>query len=994
MRLADDRRGRVPFALVAVLLLVGSAAVVATDRPRRYETPAVDRVVGETVAAAQTALRQAAVVAARESAANPVVAPVDTPYGRVVNDSSPFRDALRIRASLLARSYLSRIGERRGDVVSSVSLPPVRSPADLRAAKRRVSVERAGPNGTALRVRFRGVTVRAKRDGRVIAERRVSPVVTVASPALALHDRVAAFERALNAGPLDGGLGRRLAIQLYALAWARGYAQYAGAPVENVVANRHVEVATNAGALAVQRETLGATASGGERAVLGAAARVAATDLLAASGVDARWTDAVVAAVRGASSSTGAHRPVRSDGHEGPEPVSVRVNHTADRALVDVLGTREASRLSTAVDRGYSVDARLFVRARRTGGSTTGATGATGTTAIDPGGNWTLVDRRRRTSRRVLPGGGSAPVRVPTGWRAFERYDRRVVVTHTTVSRWRRGAARRVTRRTRTERHAVSIALAGRHSPDSRAPRVGVAGVYERGGPLDGPNLAGVPAAARRRLVASRGGPDALARRAVRGTLDREPVRLAGARPDGLRAWLRRDLVALHRRVRSTAVALPRGAVATYGVNPSTRLAARLRVRRAELLDAPTRYAGVADKVRVAVRRAYLDRVLARLDERAAARDRTRGNLNEALDGTGIGSLDRLRAVRAVGGGPSPVERPPPDRGLGGPLALAVETEPAYLRLDPVARERLGVAGRGTVTPLDARNTNLFTLPYGDAADAVTRGLLGSERVSLRTAALILRAERRATGGRGDRDLRRAVSASTDRVRDRMATVLAAAGVGVTDETPGAVVDRGLSRWRTPAGRALAVTNGSAIRAVVAVTPGVSDAERAALAARLEVAVSETLASPSARPPETAVAGSVGVVRAAVREGATRAAEYGVNRTLSRFNRTFDAIFVGLPVAPVPGYWYATLNVWDVHARGTYERLVVRSRRGASGVAYVRDGGLVRLDVDGDGARERLGRAERVAFETRVPVAVVVPPGRRGVGDLDGDADERSPGYG
>jgi hypothetical protein len=104
----------------------------------------------------------------------------------------------------------------------------------------------------------------------------------------------------------------------------------------------------------------------------------------------------------------------------------------------------------------------------------------------------------------------------------------------------------------------------------------------------------------------------------------------------------------------------------------------------------------------------------------------------------------------------------------------------------------------------------------------------------------------------------------------------------------------------------------------------------------------------------------------------------------------------GLPVAPVPGYWYLTANVWRVDVRGSWARFAVRTRRGGPGapVTYVRDGSVARLDWDEDGEAERLGRDERVAFETATTVVVAVPPGGRGVGDVDGNADERSPGWG
>ncbi|WP_336361091.1 DUF7286 family protein [Haladaptatus sp. ZSTT2] len=46
------------------------------------------------------------------------------------------------------------------------------------------------------------------------------------------------------------------------------------------------------------------------------------------------------------------------------------------------------------------------------------------------------------------------------------------------------------------------------------------------------------------------------------------------------------------------------------------------------------------------------------------------------------------------------------------------------------------------------------------------------------------------------------------------------------------------------------------------------------------------------------------------------------------------------------------------------------------------------------GEKERFGRAPRVSFSVETAVAVVVPPGGTGVGDIDGNADERSAGWG
>ncbi|MFC6836503.1 DUF7286 family protein [Halomarina ordinaria] len=987
MRLADDRRGRVPFALVAVLLLVGSATLVATDRSAPAREPAVDRAVEATAAATRPALETAVSDAARAAAADPVVVPGDTPYGRVLDPDEPFRDALRARVYLAARADLERLDESRGGVRARASLPPVRSPADLREAIARVSVERAGPNGTALRVRIEGVRLRAVREGRTVADREVSPTVTVASPVLALHDRATAYERSLNAGPLAGdGLGRRLTVGLHGVAWARGYAQYGGAPVANVVANRHVEVTTNVAALGLQCDVLGATTPGGERAAAWASARTATTDLLGAGGLDGRWSERVLDAAE--REALDGRTVATAEGGNRDSNRVVAANRTADRALVSLLDD-DGVALAEAAARNYAVDARPFVATRSRGTERTGR-------ERPPGGNWTRVARDTTTERRVVRA-PVAPVAVPDGWRTFERHGREVVRETTVTTRWRRDEETTTTRRVETRRTAVSLALAGRHAPDSDLPRRGVDGVYDRGGALDGPNLAGVPKTAHERLVTDRGGVDALAERAASEGVETEPVRIAGERPAALDGWLRRDLAGLHDRVREASVTVPRTEVATYEVDPAARLADRLRERRADLVDAPDRYDGVADRTRVAVRRAYLDRVVARLDARSSERERTRDGLDGALDDRGVGSLDRLHDLLALGVDRSAVgaSESPSTGGVGGPLALSVETAPTYLTVDAVDRERLAVAGDGEVTPLGARNTNLFTVPYGDAADTVTDGLFGSERVSLRTAAGAMRAERRATGGTVSPALDREVRAANAHVRGRLVDGVARTGLGRSGTRPVTVVDRALAAWRTPDARALALANGSATDAVVstAVAAGLPPSERAELRARLRVATADALAAPDARPPEAVVDDSMATARRVVEAGVEEAAERGADRATDRLNGTLGAVPAGLPVAPVPGYWYATLNVWDVEVQGTYERVTLRSRRGSEATVYTRDGGSVALDVDSDGAPERLGRAAPVDFETRTAVVVVVPAGPRGVGDVDGNADERSPGY-
>ncbi len=995
MRLADDRRGRVPFALVGILLLVGSATVATTAVAPRHDPPAVDRAVREAAATTQPALRGAVGDAARAAAADPLLQFAPTRWGSELSDGSdsPFRAGLELRVYRHARQRLAAIDARAGRVRASAHLPPVETPEDAARALRRVDVAPSGPDNASLRVTVEGVRVVATRDGRTVGTRQVAPTVTVPSPVFALQERGKAFEERLNAGPLSKGLGRRLTVRLYGAAWARGHAQYRGAPVENVLANRHVEVATNGGALAVQRDALGASDPSAGGAHAWAAARAMTTDLLAGTGRDTRWAEAVLDA---AEADSGLPTGTPSLPAPANASVTVRVNGSADRALAGLLessGGDERPTLDAVVARNYAADARLLAE-RRVLSRTVDATDP-------PGDGWRPAERRVTRDRSVEPYAGAPSPAVPDGWRAFERYGRVVVETERTVRRWRRGNRTRTAERIVSRRVGVGLAVVARHAPDATVERRGTAPLYERGGPLDGPNLAGVPSAAVARLVDRRGGPDALARWVAAGRSAGTSVRLSGERPQELRGWLARDVVGLHREVRNVSVTLSRRAVGTYAVDPAARLAAGLRERRADLLDTAGAYDGAAGRARVAARAAYLDRVLADLQARSAGREARRARIDGELGENR--TLADLRERMAVGTGGSPAVEPLSGSGTDGSLRLTVDTAPSYLTLGAVSRERLAARGSGETHPLSARNTNWVTAPYGDVADTLSAGLFGEERVPLALAARTLRASegaaaRNATVRGARADLRGEVVASTGHVRDRIRDVLAERGVGETASDRQGIVAAGLARWETPAGRALALTNGSAAPAIAAAAALESSVDRTRLTAELRTATGDALTTDGATVPESAVRGTSDATRAAAgavaREAVARGGGWVVNRTTARaLDRTVDRGFAGLPVAPVPGTWYATLNVWTVEVRGGYERVTLRSRRGGRDTVYTRDGSPVEFDVDGDGEDELLGHSTAVTFETGTTVVVVVPPGRLGVGDTDGNADERSPGY-
>lgn len=1000
MRLADDERGRVPFAVVGVLLVLGSTAYATTlaTRGPTADDRAVDRAMGHVEASADAALREAVAEAAREAAREPVTDPAATPTGRVLRENETFRDALRVRIYVAAREHLRSTAYRRDDVQARASLARTPTPTALRAAKRDVTVARAA-NGTALRVRIEGIRYRAARGDREVVNETRTANVTVAVPVLALHDRTARFERRLSAGPTAPGLGRRLTARLYPLAWARGYGQHYGLPVENVLANRHVAVATNGAVLSAERAAFGRADPGGRRGMRRAYTRLFAGDVAVAAGAPTDWSDRVLAAPNAPQSSDDDPTLPRLDAAAFPGPSSettVGVDATANRSLGRMLDAPNRS-LDGAIRAGYRARGRLHVREETVRREPRPDPRA-------PDDDYSLADERVSVSATVANATAPLPT-VPTGEHRVATHERRVRLTHTVTWEWEDGNDTETTRGRWTTVHRVGTVVTA--EPDRRAPGPNrtVDPVFERGGPLDGPNMVGVPAAVRDRLLGAQGGPDGVAATVARGDGIRQSATVVGERPEQIERYVYRDLRRLRERIGNVSVSVERGRVATGETNPPALLAERLRTRRASLVDAPPTYDGAAERARVAARTTYLNRTVAALERRASARGERMAALNATLgDRTNV-SLDRVaREQRARRNATAP-ERRVTTGGPAGSLVTVPDASPAYLTVDAVGHDRAAAVPRGeSYHPLAARNVNVFTVPSGDAVDAVA-----STGGDLRTAGRTLVATERMPANESEADrrdrLRRATDRSLDDVRDAADRVLAretTLGAG-TRQT---AVREALARWDGSGQRALAATNGTLAGVVAeeAVARSGGDAvERDRIEAALRPAIADAAGASEVN--DAVLRRTASTVRAeATRHAETAATTRTDRRGRDAYRRALDhataddaptAPVAGLPAAPVPGYWYLTVNVWRVDVRGSWARFAVRTRRGApgEGLTYVRDGSTAHLDVDGDGEAERLGRNERVSFETNTTVVVAVPPGGRGVGDVDGDADERSAGW-
>lgn len=982
---------RIPFALIGVLLLVGSATYAGSLQTPTASEPAVDDALAEAGAETQSAVRDGVSTAARAAARNPVTSPAETPAGAVLNETATFRDSLRVRVYLAVRDRLARLSGSEGGLAVTASLPATETAAALRAAKRRVTIERAGANGTALRATVENVTLTASRDGRAVGTRTVSPTVTVPVPTLFVHDRVREFEALLDAGPGEPGLGRRVTGPLYALTWVRGYAQFGGAPIANVIANRHVGLFANSAVLSMQRDFFGHSDQHGRSMLKWATANTALTDV-----VDATNHSAADVLSTLHDDIQGERAPAVILQHERAgmpnaspdDEVTVGINETADRAFLTIVDDLPRLR-----QQPYRVDIR-----RRN--EVTRASETTLDHPRSPKSDWRLLDVSVNEQTTVSERSGR-PVAVTGAWHRLSVHHRWVNRTWSVQRTWQTQSGTQETVERRRRAHAVRIALAGRHDGGD-APERPLVAVHRRGGPLDGPNLADIERKARRSLLEQQGGIDGIARQTVESGDETVTESVLGDRPSNLSEWVYRDLVSLRERIGNISVTVPKGQLATMQVNPTERLRERLEAHRETLLDHPPTYEGVASRARAVVRHEYFERVYAHLLRRELNHTQRRAKLGNALGGTDVGSLETLQTRYQNR------DSSPSSRGRAG-VEMRVNTAPSYLTLGAVAGDDIvGMPDGTTEHPLVVQNRNLFTVPYGDAADAIVDTALGADRARIQTAAEVL-------GSAVDIGIEPAVNRSGD-LREHVTesnTVLKTTAVETLATVANRsvreraiVVDAALSQWDVPHAVAEAVSNGSAAEAIRTEATrrwnlSYSASDRLGLALERNLAAMRT--TDAVRPPQRPVAEHADTVQrlavsrltGALEDKAKDAVKQSIEK---RLGRSLSRLPAGLPVAPVPPYWFATVNYWEIRIAGEYAQFAVSVPRGTADepggkVTYVRDGRPVTLDVDGDGSAEKLGAGSRVSFETHTSVAIAVPPRPRGVGDINGQMNETSPGW-
>lgn len=984
MRLADDRRGRIPFALLGVLLLVGAttlSASIANQRLAPVDSSA-DTVADRIDAEIQTTLRDAIERAVKTAAREPVIEAAETPSGQALQ-ADPFTNALRVRIYLQARTSLSDIQYHRGRTVGRVQFGS-RQPS-IEEALRLIEIEGRDAN-TELVVTVDEIKMAISRNGQVVAEEELSMTLRSGLPILAMAERAHTFETRLSRGPLTGpSVSRRATVSLTAIAQARGLSQYLGLPIDNIIANRHVQLTTNAGILDTQRAVFGQVDPDAERGVRRALLRTGVTDFVAAE------TDPAIAdAITGGLPAPTAERalPDRSD--------SLSIRHSlapvADSVFVSFTRSLHP-RMESIIADGYR--ARVTVRAgvdqcQRDRQPRISA----------PRGNYSLVSKTVERDTKVTyrsPPALSSRYRDGIGTQVLERTARMVTVRYTRRTVWQHPHGSQVTRTARWQtRCGVTIDQRARMLP-IRTPTRSIDPLFETGGVLDGSNLVRVSAISGD-LRDSAGGSDQLARRAVLDGPVSIRETITGKRPARLDRWIRADLRQTRDELRTITLSIDGRSLTAGAVNPAAALRKVVLNRRAALRAVPVEYAGVADRARVAVRIAYLNHVLAELQAQANQASAQHHSIRDILVNHGVDySLAQLSRIQ-----PSPASQSHTigsGEGVIGPVTLQPDADPPFLSTASVNGSRVdSIADSEQYIGLATRNLNVFSVPYDNAATSIIAGVMGqSGSVSLELAAQTLSAAEQTAEITPTPELETQTEILTRRVERKLsyvhhrATTTLAAETGLPRTTCDDIVTAAFERWPMTQ-QPTAARNGSIARLIAQEATqrerNMKTVDGRELETTIRVRLRQAVTHTQVRVSQAAVNDTDTQTRKAAQSLASSALKSAARERFKMANMSLNQLPAGIPILPTLNPWLATGNLWIVDARGRYGRFAITSPHGP--ITFVRSGQVVTLDVDGDGRAETLGRASRIGFSYRTVAIVVVPPGKAGVGERDGQTDERS----
>ena len=777
--LLADRRGRVPFAVIAVLLLLSAVALVGYLETRDSAETETDATlaVDRTESAIQTTLRDATASATQQAAAEPLTTPANTSFGSALDADRPFASYLEALVYLEALERFDETGQRVGDVETSVSLPGIDDLESFEAALDRVTV--TGDGAGMLTVTLDGVETTATRDGDPVVSQTETVEVSVPTPVLRQHERTEQFQQRLDAGVTStGSFTQRFNTRIYTLGWFRGYAQYGGAPVTEVVANRHVEPSVNSALYRTQQDVFGAADPTLENAVRRGWFCMLAQDAEEIYGGYTAGQPDVAEDICEASEW------ILGEKHTGELPDApdvldmldevpgmneehtIGVNETAYAPLRSLVAGDGEHSIAAAIERAFTIETDIDTELTVTDAPTFDH---------EVPEEWTRLDTERTQTRLDVETGSVTPGDPATDgtYAEFSNVGVSLDINETVV--WDTDSLNQTTTASDTLELTLSLEL----SEHETAPGLRVAAFenasvdheYETG-PADSSEST-VPTPAFENYA---------------GSESRVPEALFGGTGlDALGDWLdsnwgevtRTENLTLPTRQNATLEPGPadRTALVTTAVDdltgiqesvedithtfertdlvhgagetgPVGELAAAVAAERETYLAREQPYENVGQRAVYEVRHAYFETLIDDLESVDEAHGAVMGDLDDHLDDVDSGLDDALSYLQQGNTGDEPAGQPIASPEIVPEITYQVRGSPTYLAGEPVTTTEVPAVDQNeTVAPLAAKNHNHLKLPYDSVIDGLLDTVLNvlglgspDAELTLRTAGEALRA--------------------------------------------------------------------------------------------------------------------------------------------------------------------------------------------------------------------------------------------------------------
>lgn len=747
-----DTRARIPFALVAVLLLVTTAALVGYHETRGTGPieEDVSLALDRADASIQTEIRAATAEATDRAASEPLTSVANTTYGNAIDEERPFEAYLEWLIYDHTVERFEAANQSVGDVDLSMSLPSVVDNQSFEAALERVSVEPEQSNQAStgmVAVTIENITVTVTRDGRTLTSQTKSVTVTVPTPVIQQHERTEEYQSRLDAGITSSGFSQRFSARVYALGWARGYAQYAGLPVTEVIANRHIEPIANSARFRTQRDVFGDADPRLEDAVrrgwfcMALQDGEALYDGYSPDGADV--ADDVCEAsewVLG-DRQTGELPDVPDTVDllgETPgmdEDETIGVNETAHLPLRSLVGGTGRQSIDDIIDRTYTIE--TVIEADVTAGSPI-------VDANPPAADATVVDRERQHTGVNITDGGSR--RVPDDATDYYRVDTLGVDIEFTEHRtWEYATGDRTQRQTTTHEGTLPVTLdiqlaEGETAPDldiTETNDVNVTTTYERGptGELPSRTIPTDPDgfenyADRERDIAAGvfGGTDEQAlgdwlESHWAGVTSAQDIRLPKTATvhldmddeSRLISTIIDDISAIQSEIASVSHTFERSELihSGDGSGPVGDLIRTVESKQSDYLEREEPYVNVGQQAVYEARLTYFELLRSDLETVHRAHDEAMGGLDDALDGVGSGldeALSHLQQGISAESRTEPSFEPPP---LTPDLTYEVSGSPTYFVGETLTTDEVPAVGQQTnYSALAMQNENYLKLPY------------------------------------------------------------------------------------------------------------------------------------------------------------------------------------------------------------------------------------------------------------------------------------------